>query len=512
MADSVVGALVRRKFFQSMGLLTALISALLVGSAIATGGLRTFTLVITVGFLVLWTLFSREMWWLPMPIAVAFGGMVYFGFRVYVHEIALLLCIMALLPMLAVGKGAPVKPRAPLPLAVYLLTVYLFLHMVASVYVNRLDRAEGAGNIVRVYVNAIWPLLFLIVFHYQGSTRYLRIALIGMFVASLLRVIMGLVTYYYPVMLYVPFINLVFAPYYGAYDLRSSALQLALLSVCFACMQKRFVATIIHCLVFGTCTWLVMLGGGRLSLIMLFAIPVLAALVYRRFLALLVLGGLAVGIFIGLNHNPQILRGLPEVAQRTLSVLILKSPTQDIHEQVMLSDEWHQRLGELGRQRWLGSWRTFVVGHRIHPFDEAFNELGPDYTSHMELMADIASKMGAYESLLWTVLAVTGVLGAILYIIVFYDLVKPVVRPLLRERIRDPAHAFYFLAVYNVVVKTAFCWIAGGFPSQELLMAAIARVACEDERLKEATPAVAVAPVAAATPDARVMPPVIGRI
>jgi hypothetical protein len=121
---------------------------------------------------------------------------------------------------------------------------------------------------------------------------------------------------------------------------------------------------------------------------------------------------------------------------------------------------------------------TFLFGNRLLPFDEQFSA---DSASVFVKMR-IAASMGYYESGLWTILAVLGVAGGVLYILVFVGLLRPIIRPLLQHRICDYTHAFYFLAAAGTAVWLTFSWIAGHFPSQELLMAVIARAAYEDQK------------------------------
>ena len=70
----------------------------------------------------------------------------------------------------------------------------------------------------------------------------------------------------------------------------------------------------------------------------------------------------------------------------------------------------------------------------------------------------------------------------VLYIIVFSYFLGPVIRSLWHNQICDPAQAFAFMAVASMVIWVGFCWGVGHFPSQQLMLAVIARAAYDDQQ------------------------------
>jgi hypothetical protein len=100
----------------------------------------------------------------------------------------------------------------------------------------------------------------------------------------------------------------------------------------------------------------------------------------------------------------------------------------------------------------------------------------------VEDQMNLSAKVGAYESGWWTVIAVTGVVGLVLYAIVLFYLLRKLLPILLRERVRDHSHAFAFMAVFGIIIWIGLGWTNGGFPSTEILFGFLALAALEDRQ------------------------------
>jgi len=434
----------------------------------------------------LWIMFAGTRWWVVMPIGVAFGGAFSLSFKFYTHEIALLLSLMALLPVLAI-RAQKMIDRVKVTTALWVLLGLFLVNIARSLIASRWEGLGGGGSIVRVYLHGMWPVIFLAAFYHYGSTRPLKWVLILLYGTYLGRSLAGVSSYYFGYQVQVPFLNFVIGTG-GAWDLRFTGIQLAMLA--FACsqfIQSRW-GKILHVCGIGLSLWLVLLGGGRASLGMLCVIPVAWAAIRRRFGWF---SAASAGLFLlvmVLNQRPDIIYLFPEQAQRTLSILVAESSTSwlDSHTAVKLSNEWHQRLSSLGFERWSESVLTMVIGNRIEPYDAAYEA----YSVTMEDKAQVAARQGIYESGLWTMLSPMGLCGVVLYSMLFYFLLKGPFLVLMKEGICGIPHVFYFWAVIELVLWIVFCWISGGSPSHELMMAGIAKAAYEDSRKtgKEGTP------------------------
>ncbi|MEI6807387.1 MAG: hypothetical protein WCN95_01600 [bacterium] len=433
--------------------------------------------------LVFWALFGRGQWWAPLPIACSLGGMLYFGFRIYTHELALLLAILALLPYFTLSAVRK-ENRPSLSVAIYLLFGYLCIHLLFSEYMCVQEGTGGLGNVLRVYVYGLWAIAFAILFTRYGSTRQLKYILMAMYIAAFTRVALGVVSYLAPpqTIFYIPIINYILPGTLSAgMDLRASSLLLASLALCYSSFTKSGLARLFHLSVLIPAGYLLLLGGSRISLAMFFGIILLWACVQRRFI---ILGTTAVSLALligALNNDPAIIGETDLRIQRTLSILVIKNQNTDIHKPIEGSDQWHYSLMNRGLNRWLSSPMTILFGNRVHRYDDSFYSPWVSIGTRVEL----AAKMGSYESGLWTILAVTGISGAILYALIFFGLLKSLIPALISRGISDHADAFCFLAVSGAAMWLLLCWIAGHFPSQELMLAVIAKAALDDRQRTE---------------------------
>ena len=235
-------------------------------SSFLEGGFFNFMIPAIPVALFAWMILARGAWWVLLPFALSFGGLFYFGFKVYTHEVGLALCFLPLLPMLAVRRTWKVE-RAPLPRSAYFLLAYFVVHMAVSLYLCRMEGLAGAGNLVRVYMRGLWPLIFLVPFYAVGSTQYLRGALVAMYVGALFRVSLGVAGVYWPQLLYVPLINFVLpGTYTSGIELRESALFLVPICLCFASIARSRILRVVHVLVAVGAGVGIMLGGGRASM------------------------------------------------------------------------------------------------------------------------------------------------------------------------------------------------------------------------------------------------------
>ncbi len=454
--------------------------------------------------LVVWLIWAGPRWWLPMPVAVTFGGIFFVGFKIYLYEMALPFCMLALFLALLLRRSGRVSQREPIPLVVWALFVYLLAEWLVSLLVLNVQGLGGGGSLTRVYVRGLWPLLFFLMFYYFGDSRFLRTALVLMYVACLLRIMAATFTFFVADLVFIPILDFAFSSTTnGVVDFRFSGIQLLFLGLCFAHISRVKLYKVLHWTVALVAAGIVLLGGGRVSVGMLFTIPIIWALLFRRIGVLSVLSGLMLGVVLFLNQQPQVIYLFPQTAQRALSILIRDSPESgvDWHQDLRASNDWHKRLSELGRERWLESPVTVLFGERAEPFDENFEAYG----ASIETRAQVAARMGLYESGLWTVLGLMGVCGVLIYCKVFWYLLKDVGRSLWREGMSTSAHVIGFMAIASTVLWVLFAWIAGGFPSQELLMAMLTRYAWEDGVLKTKEPPLP-APVISEPRSPRVLP------
>jgi len=430
-------------------------------------------------FAVAWTFLARETWWIILPVAAVFGGRLNFGFKLYTNEIALLLCLLPLIPMAAMHKSVAVR-RSPVPRSVYLLLGYVLLHCLINTYLALEEDLGGFWNIQRVYSRAVWPLVFAIAFYRHGNVRYLRHTLILMYTAAFLANLIGAFGYgglWGDLWMQSPIVLPGMID--EGFELRTSGLWLAYLSVAFLGFSKTRAQKLFHLAMTLLSGCFIFMGGSRASFGMFLTLVVLLAAFQRRWVMLVSLVALITAGIAGLNLYPDAVKALPFRVQRTVSVVVLDNPYHDLHLMAEGSDLWHYSLTRMGAERWLRSPLHVCFGNRLYPHPEmnAFAPLDPNkFWDRMWA----AAEMGYYESGLWATLAVLGGVCMTLYIVLFWALLRDVVPVVWREGISDYPNVVGFLAISSLCIWVVFSWIAGHFPSEPLMLAVIARVAILD--------------------------------
>jgi hypothetical protein len=448
---------------------------------VASGDWFSFVLWLLAAALLAWTFLSKSAWWLLMPVAIGFGGLFYFGFRLYLYEIVLVVCFLPLLPQLATGQKIEGN-RGKLPPVIYFLIVYMTLHLLVSCY---LAKSEGApmGSIVRVYGKGMWPLIFAVLFYARGSTRHLKWALHLFLWAALARSILGVVGYFIPQAIASVMGFILPGLYSEGVELRESGLWVIYLSLTVCSLMPRLISKLFYMAVVLLAFGCVALGGGRTGLAMAAGILLMWAFWQKKFVLLIaVLCG--VGVILGVfNADPEMIYKFPKRFQRTFSILVFQSPFQNVHDIVEGSNEWHYELMQRGYRKWVDTPLTILFGNRV----VSARDMSSFYQRTFFERVQIAENMAAYESGLWTILATLGVVGFVMYFFLFKYLLGPVMRSLWRTQIIDYPSAFAFLAVASTTAWAIFCWVAGHFPSEPLMLAVIARAAYADQQHRDVT-------------------------
>jgi hypothetical protein len=442
-----------------------------------TQGVVSLLPVLGVCATLVWFVVAGNLWWLPMPFSVAFGGTFLYQHKLYPHELALIICLFTLLPVIALRRKE-LPERGPLPFSVYALGALFILNWIISSYVSDKQDVGSLGSLSRPYLSGFWAVLFGILFYRYGLLRP-RFLLGLLYAAYLIRALLAGLSYVFENLFVVPQVGFVFSSaILGVYDFRVAGIQTALMAFVFAKTAPNKAWRIVNYGILVLSGLAVILGGGRVSAAMIFSIPLIWCLIRRKFGTLASISVLGLSALITLNQNPDMLYKLPDPARRALSIFVTETSTKwlDWHTLNQASNYWHRYLAELGWQQWTESPQTVLIGNRVKPFDEAYEA----FSASIELKAEIAAKLGAFEAGLWTVLVMMGALGALLYLRIFTFLLRQPLALLRNEGISSPAHALAFLAVIPALLWVLFCWTVGAFPSSELMMAFFARVACSD--------------------------------
>ena len=488
--DTIAPQIGGEKVYLWLLMAVGLVVAGFLGVLIGTDAVTTVIVIAATGGSLAWLIVARQRWWLLMPVAATLGGFFYFGFKIYPHEIALLGCAVPLLLSRTLsGRGSLDRHRSSFPLAMHLLSVYLFAHWLGSMAYNRLNGEGGYGNVTRAYFNALWVILFVFAFRRYGSSKYLPAALLLTYLSAFARVITTVGIYLSKSFAYIPVINYVLpgSTQSGIGDLRWSGLALGTVAICYFLLKRNFLSRLFHGAVFLGSFAAVLFGSGRTALVLICLAPISAALIYRKALPVLFAILAAGGLILAINAFPTVLNDMPFMVQRSTSILLLNPDQADKYGEATSSDEWHADLRKVGLAKWTKDWNSFVFGTGIRPFDSAMYDQIPGKTTWEDLLSS-SSKVGAYESGWWTVVAVTGLVGIVSYLSVLIYLLRRLLPVLLRDKVRDHRRAFAFLAVLNIIIWLGLGWTNGGFPSTEIMFGFLALIALQDERAERPRP------------------------
>jgi|GEM_PF-1345439 len=452
----------------ALGLVLVLVAMYLAVDA-AQGGAPRLIMRMALVAVVIWFFAGRTAWWVPVPVAVAFGGLFWVGFRIHAHEAALLLALVALAPMLAL-KWKPIRQnRPPMPWYVYGLAFYLGAHMLFSLYQVRIHENFGLGNVLRTYAISLWAIVFTILFYKFGPSRFLKITLILMVCAYIVRIALGLYMYFFPGFIFLPYLNLLFSEF-GVLELRTTAVRLFIMLLGVYALLRGEIKTILLLLFMALLMVTTAFGGARIALLQILIAIFLFALLRRRFIELGIIGIITLMGIWYVNAQPDILYRLPYLPSRALSIVVFSEQTS-VHTELEGSNEWHKGLFMKGWQNWTRNPVTLAFGNRVYPYDHDFHAAQLTFFERMEISASIAR----YEKGLWNILATFGIVGFVLYALTFWHLLKDPLTSLWYNRIPDFAHLIYFVAGVHVLMWGMLCWIWGSFPSYEIMMAVLAK-------------------------------------
>jgi hypothetical protein len=471
-----------------LGLAAILVGTLFLGYLMAVWG---YIGAIFLGVLLAGSLFfflSPRWWWIPVPASFAAGGVMWFGFKLYAHELMLLVCIVPLAFAVALRYRAFFQYRKVLPVTYYLLGFYLCAHMVWSVGMSRFTGEGGATNILRHYSWALWPLIFGVLFVWFGSTKYLKTALYLLLGAYLLRVTVTLLTDRIGGFFYVPIINYVLPGSSPGEtdDLRNSGLGLTAFAIVFVCLARRLWTRTFFFGLLGMGFLALLLGGGRTAIAMGMLVPVFAALATKRFSLIISAGSAGLLLIAAVNLNPGMLDHADYRIQRTLSILVLEKGAVQAHADTAMSNYWHERLRTNALSRWTESPATFLFGNRVKKFDAELLFVHSQQEWSFERAIESAADVGSYETGWFATLANTGLFGFACYLALIIQFIRRPFAYLYRHGIHGVIGGISFISVYYTAMWCIFGWTYGAYPSFEIMLLILANVSLYDHAREQA--------------------------
>jgi hypothetical protein len=451
----------------------------------------------------IWVVLGRTAWWIPAFALSFVGGYINVGFKIYPHEIGLALSLVAVASVVVTNPHR-LAGRPPLDWSLYALIGYMVIHMAVSCYLTTAAGMPGVGTIVRQYGIGLWALVFAALFWAYGDLRYLRIALAVTTVFCVIRAALGVLALYAPEAA-TPETNGFFAQQPAAVltgtDLRTAApLLMALLTVWFYQRTRMFTRVVIG-VAYVVAIWLALLGGSRVAALGVFITPLIWALAQRQRVALLAETLVVASLLAAINYSAGFYHSLPDGARRSLSAFVVNHDVRALEDlnvtsssgmpsrggttptshsasrpdTTSSSDSWHVTLLRSGFRRWTADLVSLAFGNKVEGWHEDYAKL---FT--IEDMADVATRLSTYENAFFTVTATLGLVGLLLFMRALYWLYRPFAREILRRGIRSPGDAWALVAVQSLVVYVGLCWIAGGYPSAQIVLGSLATASwCE---------------------------------
>ncbi len=461
-----------------LAIVGGLIAAIFMGSWLGSENYGTVILSVLILLAAFWILLSGEGWWVPMMFALGIGGFFTVPFKLYPHEMALAICGVALLPRIPLKASGLRKLRPRLSNAFLALLAYLLVHV--SVGAFNYWNHPGLGNIGRAYLNALWPLLFGLGYYYYGSIKLMRPALRFLYAALLIRMSMGFLNYFTDDVFFVPGVNYTIDPQ----DLRSSGYMLLFLSGLMLVTTDSPIAKVWHGFTFVVSAYAWLLGGSRAQVAGVLILAFILLIIFRKWFQITIAVTVVAILVALLNVSPTIIEPLPYRMQRGLSVLIVGStPQVDVQMDIRGSDQFREVISNEGLVRWTSSWQTMFVGVGIRPFDENATFMASRFeVDAFTLMVQSSADVGAYETGLWTVLAVTGGVGFLLYAWLLVSFSREIVRAIRAGHLRGGELVICAWAGCSLIGWFFTCYLYGGFPSFELFLGFIAMAVVEDRR------------------------------
>jgi len=428
---------------------------------------------------IFWVALARQAWWAIVPAATMLAGSFQVGFKVYPHEFALAVSLLAVIPLVVFQTK---HNRGSIPLPLIALLIYLSLHCFGSLAYAKLNNLGGTGNIIRSYAWGLWPLIFSVIFLIYGNAKHLFLAFVLIFLVGTAQLGGTLLSVAIGAPVVIPGINYVLSASgssgessLGLFEYRWAAVNLLVLSLCLLTIRGFFVritglaATTIS-------IFLLISGGGRAAAAVggLYICLWLAAMRYR----MLLIGGLITFTLFVLTINtaPNLLSHFPYQIERALSAFVLdKGHNEELFGGGAGSDDWHAYLREIGFERWTTNGFTLVFGYGTRP-TELLPTLGA-FSRPQDVwysIAESAANTGSYEKTFWTVLAVTGLVGLVLYSWLFCYYLRalwPYVKERQPKTLKDFTVWWGFAGIVITIVSSP---IAGGFPGFSLMMATLA--------------------------------------
>ncbi len=471
------------RFLTIVVITLGVVLAIIVGSIIGDGSTGIITLGTAIVFTTIWIVFARDAWWLAFIALGNLAGALQVGFRITPLEIGTLAALAPLIPYYILQRETlPNVPRG-IPKIYVIAAIYFGFNLAMSLVYNRFDRIGDNTNVVRVYSGTLSSFAIGYLFYHFASLRLLRAGAIAAYCVIFGSLLASVVADLLGKPLFIPGINYMldtgFNPDASGMEFffaRWSAVATLPFALFYCLCGRNLFIRVLNGIIAVSMVLLTARAGGRSALLAAVLCVVLWLwLTHQR--GLITLGGSIALLFIlAINVSPALLDPLPVGFQRSMSFLVFDHRFADSLGLTSGagSDTWHAALRDIAIERWTGSWPNVIFGYGARGFEGLLQITNLYDRDAMYVNALQAANTGAYEKSIYALLAMSGVVGLGLIVVLYFFTARTLLAYLRHHEIQDERGLFIFLALVAILPFPILGWIQGGLPQMELFYIAVA--------------------------------------
>ena len=420
--------LVQGKLLSGITILVGLWGAWYAGTKIADDAYTGVLL--GIGFLVSVIAFlsARRYWWFPAFAIGVFGlSTIAPGFKLDGTDLMALFGFACLVPMVTMGKLSPKNTHPNLGLFFYILLLYVGAHAVIYGIDNYYNGDTQIKNIVKRYYALIAPLIFIWCMDRYAHPKGLRQTINLMLLVTMFFCVVGVMLTIYDStipLLSGGALNFNWAdPHTAKGYLRYSAPEMMLLALCMTASSPTGWSKVLYRSAILLLFPATFFGGGRISLLGIL-VSIACWLIIRKkwkfviFWAWL-LAMTATGMSIaGRTMDARQLQNMPKsfmMVQRAVSIFLPADKVIDSELETSASDQWHQDLIKGAWDFANENYKSMIVGKGFKGWDDTIDLAKFTYEEEYDNAVKIAIRMGASETMFFSILPILGWLGVVLY-------------------------------------------------------------------------------------------------
>ena len=434
---------------------------------------------------------ARGFWWIPLFIV---GGLGFSttapGFKIQGVDLMAGFAFACLIAMLSMGQLNAKKTSRNLGVFYFLTLMYVGLHAMIYGMENYFWGDTQFKNIAKAYYGALTPLVIIGLMDRFASIEGLKpatkwLVFLGVF-CSLIALGLLFTGHSIPV-ISGGIMDFSWSSADGSVGyLRWVILPVMMIAVCMTDsstgFQKIFYV-IASVILLGATAF----GGGRISMVIIALFFLSWIGIRRRWRQMIIAGWLLLigsgGLFlIGHSIDVRRLQEMPEAlhnVQRALSIFLPKEARDESQLLVELSNQWHE---DLVKEAWSYSkmdTRSLLFGHGFQGWDDSIDIRKFTYGAAYDSAVTMAVKMGASETLFFSMLPIFGWVGVLLYYGFMIQMMMRAKRLIKLCPEKSMARSLCGFSFCNILVTVMVSPIGGAIPAYGMVYWMLGFIAAE---------------------------------